>query len=112
MIPASCLVLAYVVIFLSNQDYGLDSLPTVEPVYGNIDTQSALSQPAAAASYASDQHKMSQPPPTSRPRSFFTRLFGRGDPVLNDEGNERRKEAFIEDAMDREKVIADTGWPI
>ena len=89
---------------LSNQDYGLDSLPTVEPVYGNIETRSTLSQPTAA----SDQHKMAQPPPpTSKPRSFFMRLFGRGDPVLNDEGNERRKEAFIEDAMDREKVNAD-----
>ena len=92
----------------------------MEPVYGNIETRSTLSQPAAAAatasSYASDQHKMAQhpqpPPPTSNPRSFFMRLFGRGDPVLNDEGNERRKEAFIEDAMDREKVNADTGWPI
>ena len=42
--------------------------------------------------------------PPTKPRSFFMKLFGRGDPVLNDEGNERRKEAFIEDAIDREKV--------
>ena len=43
--------------------------------------------------------------PPTKPRSFFMKLFGRGDPVLNDEGNERRKEAFIEDAIDREKVM-------
>ena len=85
------------------KDYGLDSLPTMEPVYGNIDAQSAVSQ---AASYVSTDLKKQPPPPppTSKPQSFFMRLFGRGDPVLNDEGNERRKEAFIEDAMDREKV--------
>ena len=79
------------------QDYGLDSLPTLEPVYGNIETQSQVS-------YVSDHHKTQPPPPTTKPRSFFMKLFGRGDPVLNDEGNDRRKEAFIEDAMDREKV--------
>ena len=85
------------------QDYGLDSLPTVEPLYGNIETKSVLSQ----ASYVSDAnhkaHQQQEGPPT-KPRTFFMKLFGRGDPVLNDEGNERRKEAFIEDAMDREKV--------
>ena len=56
------------------------------------------------ASCVSDHHKTHQPPTATKPRSFFMKLFGRGDPVLNDEGNERRKEAFIEDAMDREKV--------
>ena len=74
----------------------------MEPLYGNIETASAVSQ----ASYVSEAIHKTQPqerPPT-KPRSFFMKLLGRGDPVLNDEGNERRKEAFIEDAMDREKV--------
>ena len=91
-------------ILTSSQDYGLDSLPTVEPepLYGNI----------SQASYVSDANHKTQPqerPPT-KPQSFFMRLFGRGDPVLNDEGNERRKEAFIEDAMDREKVTFIFWW--
>ena len=90
----------------------IDSHLNNELVSGLVaDCGARVRQHRDAVGAESDHNVAAQPPlPPSKPRSFSMWLFGRGDPVLNDEGNERRKEAFIEDARDREKV--NTGWPI
>ncbi len=75
----------------------------------NARTKSQLAAAQSQQSNGQSSHVSVEPPNQQQPskaKSFFLRLFGRGDDtILNDEGNARRKEAFIEDALDREKTL-------